>query len=403
MKLRILKFYEYEKLFFPLYIAFLIVSILSSSFYAVYIPGMVFEYVPLICVITLVVGEFSRKKNSRKEILGLIFTLIAVVLISRVSADTRQASVFYMLFFMFAAREIDFKKIAKVSALVIGVTLLLVVLSSQVGIIQDYIDTELRAGTTRHYLGFTYTLYGPALLLNYTMLKCYVWNKKHRVFKISCLYAASMVMYTMTQARLSFLCCIVVIAVFCFQEKLCGKKHWAFLLLIPIYFVCFLLALFFTISYSTGSNWIVDLNAFLGNRLANMQKSLMLYGVSLFGENIKWIGAGLNIFGKRDLTNYLYVDCFYIQILQHYGIIFTLFFLIVSTVVMYKCYKLGLYNMLLFFALVALHGLIDDLMLYVEYNTFWMAVIPILLSTRYERDYSKERENHGFLTRKQGV
>lgn len=393
MKIKLEKLNNDEIYFFSLYTICLIVNILSSSFYGAILPGEIFEYIPPICVFLLLGREIIHQKMTIKAFIGGVFTIVCILIIANVSNNTRQASVFYMLFILFVARNIQFEKIARISAHIIGITLLFVILSAWAGIITNYVDTELRVGTVRYYLGFTYTLYAPALLLNYSMLKCYVWNETHTIRKAAFLLGINYCMYYFTQARLSFFLSIVITLVFCFINRTDkSKKKRYFVLLVPIFVLCFLVSVWLTITYNGNVEWMHQLNAFLGSRLSNMQKSILLYGVSFFGENIEWVGAGLNIYGTRNLKNYLYVDCVYVQMLQHYGIIFTIFFLLICTLAQYRCYKAGKYKLMLFLALIAVHGLIDDLVLYMEYNTFWFAMVQVLMMQQLQDMHLKSRD-----------
>lgn len=393
MKIKLEKLNNDEKYFFSLYMICLIVNILSSSFYGAILPGGIFEYIPLICVFLLLGREIIHRKMTTKAFIGGIFTIVCILIIANVSNNTRQASVFYMLFILFAARNIQFEKVARISAHIIGVALLFVIFSAWAGIITNYVDTELRVGTTRYYLGFTYTLYAPALLLNYTMLKCYVWNEKHTIRKVAFLLGINYCMYHFTQARLSFFLSIVVILASYFINRADeSKKNRYFVLLVPIYVLCLVASVWLTITYNGGIEWMQQLNTFLGSRLSNMQKSILLYGVSFFGENIKWVGAGLDIYGTRNLQNYLYVDCIYVQMLQHYGIVFTIFFLVICTLALYRCYKMDNYKLMVFLALIAVHGLIDDLIMYMEYNTFWFAVMAVMMTPQLQGTHLKSRD-----------
>lgn len=382
MKLKLVKLNANEKVFFVVYAICLTVYIFSASFYGAIIPGILFEIVPPFCVFILTIMQLVQRKITHKALVGSIFIGISVLIIANVSNNTRQASVFYMLFFLFAARKISFDKVAQISAQIIGIVLLFIIFSAWAGIITNYVDTELREGVTRYYLGFTYTLYAPALLLNYTMLKCFVQNEKFSIKKMVFLLVVNYMMFYYTRARLSFVLAVVTILIsFLFYretEEKNAKKKRKYLFLIPTYIVCAAASIGLSVTYINGIGWMRELNSFLGARLSNMQRSLLLYGVSLFGKNVKWVGAGLDVFGNRNLQDYLYVDCLYVQILQHYGIIFTLFLLGICTFALYKCYKTNNYKLMVFLALVAVHALIDDLVLYMEYNTFWFAMMAVI-------------------------
>ena len=110
------------------------------------------------------------------------------------------------------------------------------------------------------------------------------------------------------------------------------------------------------------------------------QNSLKENGVKPFGELIKMSGNGLNNKGQRDLSKtdglYNYVDCMYIQILQDFGWIFTVLILVLMTIAMYQTYKKRDWYLLMICSILAVHGIIDDLIINVYYNTFWLIIAP---------------------------
>ena len=66
------------------------------------------------------------------------------------------------------------------------------------------------------------------------------------------------------------------------------------------------------------------------------------------------------------------MDCLYVQVLQKYGILFTIVVIVIMTILMYKLYKEEQWFLLVTMAVLAIHGMIDDLILPLYYNTFWL-------------------------------
>ncbi len=130
----------------------------------------------------------------------------------------------------------------------------------------------------------------------------------------------------------------------------------------------------------------------MGNRLNLGQYSLLEYGISAWGKQIAWVGNGLDVYGNRATGSYLWVDCLYVQVLQRYGVIFFDYFLISN-----DNYYVGLlsekknYMLLILLSLIAVHCMIDDLQLYLHYNTFWFAIGSLLLG-RSNKKYIKLKQ-----------
>ena len=120
----------------------------------------------------------------------------------------------------------------------------------------------------------------------------------------------------------------------------------------------------------------------------------MTYGVSLFGNrNITWVGSGLDPMGNRASGTYLYVDNLYLQIMQKYGIIFFVVYILLFTLVLFKCLKRKEYHLFMLLVALAARGFLDDLSLQLYYNTFWFPIGRMLLATVYDgRTYFIRRQ-----------
>ncbi len=128
---------------------------------------------------------------------------------------------------------------------------------------------------------------------------------------------------------------------------------------------------------------MAKLNSVLEGRLYLGKASLTEYGVSILGQEIEMIGNGLDELGQLTEGTYNYVDCFFIQILQCYGVVFTVLWLGIVTYSMYRAYRLRDYGLLVCMTMIAAHCIIDDLSLKLYYNTFWLAC-GIIFKTKEE-------------------
>jgi len=55
--------------------------------------------------------------------------------------------------------------------------------------------------------------------------------------------------------------------------------------------------------------------------------------------------------------------------------------MVILTLAMRKCIKYSDYWMLVILSIFALHGIIDDLIIYVQFNTFWIAIGGVTLKS----------------------
>ena len=77
-------------------------------------------------------------------------------------------------------------------------------------------------------------------------------------------------------------------------------------------------------------------------------------------------------------SSYNYVDNLYVQLLLKTGVLFLVFFIICMTYVTYLTYKQKNLYFYVILVMLALHGLIDDLILQIQYNSFWLLITPVI-------------------------
>ncbi len=375
-----------ELFFFLSYGLYLFFFILRVSFFYKYFTENAYKFLFVFCIILLITGEITCGKYTIKTLLGLI---IAGLLILAFYYSGRLLNEFaIVVIFAYCGRKVSFEKIIKFTIYLSSATLILIVFSSQVGIIENYTRISYNADysveRTREYLGFLYALYGPAILFNITMLVLYIKKQSLSVFQSIILIMINYWMYKKTDARLSAWLAIGLILICLLLREniyIIAKAKFLKVILMLTYPMAFIISLFLTLGYNAHIGWMRTLNSILGARLALGKVSIILYGVSFLGKkNLNWLGAGLDANGEIPKGNYLWVDNAYIQMLQRFGIIATLVIVLILTIVMVKCIKQGFYYLAIMFAFLAVKFMIDDLSLYLYYNSLWFAVGSILLA-----------------------
>lgn len=381
-----IKIKKNELMFFISYILFLIFMTLSTSFYYKYFMSGL-KLILVVCCLILLIGEFLNQKLDNEGIKGLIICVILFFIVLGASKGATENAVAAMFLYMYAARNISFEKIAKVSFYILSILLGFIIISSYFGIIDNVLF--VKNGRSRWCLGFRYALFAPSIYFNIVCLWSYINKdrKKLQIFLKGCiLLLLNYWLYYTTKSRATFaMTCIVILLPFITGDKESNKenawKKWKFF--VPCYFGCFFLSLFLTIFYSNSISWLKNLNDFLGKRLSLGQTSILQNGIGLVGKNITMIGNGMDAYGKissEAFINYTYVDSLYIQMLIRYGIIFTVIYLVIMTIALYKSYKLKNKIAILIFVLIGLHCMIDDMQLYLQYNTFWLLVGHLLMN-----------------------
>lgn len=361
-------------LFYIPYVIYLMYSLLNTSFYAKYVINYG-KIMFLICVLFLIVREaLDFKLNYKEVILGVILIFLS--------------GYFYLYFgisqsllpiFIFSARNMEVDKIFRISYRISLFMLIFIIISSYLGIIQNYIWYS--AMRERQYLGFRYALFPSSIFCNIIFLKVYLEKENISWLALATLLAGNYILFQYTDSRLTFILGLIMIILSVLMKKFTLIKRLALnRIFISIFLLAALFSIYFTLNYNFLSDWQANLNEVLGGRLVLGYNALKFYGYGLFGKQLSLVGNGLDIEGFRTTGTYDYVDNLYVLMLLKGGIIFLIIFLIGMTIIMKKIYKRKDSYLYIIFILLALHGIIDDLILLPQYNSFWFIVAALFVS-----------------------
>lgn len=367
-------------LFYIPYVIYLLYSLINTSFYAKYISSYG-KILFLICFLLLIIREaIDFKLNYREGILAIVLILVSCY--------------FYIYFgisqsllpiFIYSARNIDIEKIFRISYKISLFMLLFIIFSSYLGIIQNYISySEIRE---RQYLGFRYALYPSSIFCNIIFLKVYLEKENISWLTLGALLIGNYVLFQYTDSRLTFILGLLLIIMSAMMKKIPVFKR---LILnrsfSGIFFLSAIFSIYFTLNYNYLSDWQANLNEQLGGRLALGYSTLKFYGYGLFGKQLSLVGNGLDEDGFLNTATYDYVDNLYVLMLLKAGIIFLIIFLVGMTIIMKKVYRTKDSYLYIIFILLAIHGVIDDLILLPQYNSFWFVVATLFIGQRINRN-----------------
>lgn len=273
---------------------------------------------------------------------------------------------------VFSARDVSFEKILKCA---LGIQLTCVVITivcSQVGVLEDYIWDAGRRD--RHGLGFTHCLLGSHFVF-FMSLMFVALKKKMKWWMTVVILAANYVMYLLTDARTTMiLTFFLIVAAFVagLLEKTGKTARWAAILSAGIPLVFFGVSFLGAKCFSWQSEKMVRVNLFFNGRLDLMNKALNEYGITLLGQKIKWVGEA-NLKADPTLV-YNYVDNAYMQAFFTYGIVFVLLLCLGWGMVLYRQMRCGQYVMAAVVLAVLIHGLINPQMIELVYNPFFLLI-----------------------------
>ena len=378
-------------------------SILSyTSMFAISLQGMPIRTVRLFCLMLLLLGELVSGKYNIASILFLFFAFAADSFL----LDQLNNAVLEGLLFIYCGRNCSFKKAAVASFAAISFAFVVVVGASSLGIIRDYV--EVSAMRTRHYLGFLYSLHPSMYVFILTCLWLYLRKDSLRIVELIIWTILNVLVYEATVSRLSFVLALLIIVV-AFAVRVTKGR---IILNKPIGALCvasFIVAAVFslavTLLYTPANSVFAELigSSLLAGRLSFGQNALDAYGVTAFGQAIQFIGNGLRVDGSITTGTYNYIDCLYVLILVRYGWVYLLGFLALMTVAAWHAWQIRDPYLLMVLAVLALHGIIDDLIFYLYFNPFLLLAGTALSSRKHSFQAKAEQSSDNFTGRFDGV
>ena len=382
-------------IFFISYGLFLVMSLLRTTLYYHYLGGTKFKLGFVFCVLLVIAGDFFLNTNTRRMIVGLLITCAYIA----VSFLTQEGENMYFFvsaaIFVYASRNIPFRKIAKFSVAVLALLMLFVIASSQIGIIKDFVSDD---GRNRHYLGFRYALYPSTVLMNITMLYVYIRKQRIMWLEILALAAFNAAIYVVTGSRLaviiSFVVCFMAAFLKVWPEFLSAKKVLKYI--ISMAFIIFAaLSLFMSVKFNENSAIQSKLNDVLSGRLYYQKEAMDRYGFSVLGNDVELKGEGLTAEGEKVYKTgddeYFYIDNNYVSWFVINGAVF---FVMIVGLCTAMCIRSVRYErqgyLLMILALMALFCMIQDTFLNVHFNTFLLAAGNLVLNTKTEEEIEAE-------------
>ena len=381
---------------------FLTVSILNVTFYARYMPGTVYKLAIAFSIFLLFVKEMFKRKYDYRALIGLFATILIYFIVGKMTVLGSEVPV--SILFIYALRDVPFKKVAQTSLVVSTCLLFFIIVSAKVGIITNYI--EVSESRVRSYLGFRYALFPSMLLMDIVAIVFYLKQNKIQYWKWLLLSLSVYWVYDQTDSRLTFfsscilLACSLLIKWF---PELLSKLGYVFKAFKLTFIVNAIISFWVSFTYlNSGYSFINDLlfkvNHMLGGRLYLANKSLNLYGFGLLGRPVEWYGNGLTVEGVRNYqTYYLYVDDLYVQVLQRFGLLILGLMLSVLTLTLSKIIKKRQWVLALILILMSFHSMIDDLNFYLHNNIFWILVGALIYPDyQFSDESDEELGEHSF-------
>ena len=361
-----------EKIYLFTLFAWVVITSLVTTTYFGRLYGFILLYRPIIyfTIIILLFKELINLPRTLfyfnvhwKQLLIVILLIFSMFIISKNRDGILNISV---LFLVFSARDIDFRKLLGTFSVATFLVLCLTIYAGQKGIITNMFMSA--DGGYRYSLGFNYVSFASQRMFfavcSYLMFR----GKKISYMELLALFLATIYMYQQTSTSSPFYLSILILTYALFSIKIFKKEfiignfwskefaHYGFIvaLAIILYF-CF---------YSSG-NLFHFVDKFTHNRLRLSVEGFQNFGVHLFGQRISF--STLDIFGNF-ASNYNYIDSSFVQLLVIDGLIVSAFMLFALTKVMRYFVSIRKDIVLACLGIMIIHGMFDPQMLVLRYS-----------------------------------
>ena len=315
-----------------------------------------------------------RRYNWR-DVLGLIIVCVFGYVVDRNESATIAAG--YLM--IFASREMDYKKIFRLAILNTVVGLLVISLLANLGYIVNECWQE--GQHIRHGFGFVYTLVVPAYFLNIGIMTFAIREEKIATWQILLLLFFTICTYRWCKADLSSGLMVMLLIAMIVTKKFPSVIHsqhffweWTDHMAVVIYPFVVLLSLFIAWYYDASIVWMSKLDHLTRGRLSLPHDALKQFGIKIWGQEIWFVGAGLDNFGNVVNGSYNYVDNAYVNLFIRYGVVFCVIALILLVLTMHYCRIRNKRILLWMFSLMAVHGLVEDKVQMLYFNSLLLII-----------------------------
>ena len=284
----------------------------------------------------------------------------------------------YLFLFLICANQVSSIKIMEFSLAVRGICIAAVVLSSQVGMIEDHMfDVHDRS---RHGLGFKYTTYSAILYSFVILIYIYLRREQMMLLEYVLLSAFGYYLFRMTDSRMAFLVSNLAMLFFYLLGRLPGGFRRFLLrlrhlyLLVPFIFAG--ISVYASYAYSDTSGFWVRINEILSKRLELQSAAVKKYNWTAFGQKIEWVGHFSH--GKSG-KEYNFIDNSFVHVGLENGLLYLFLVLVLYSILIYRAYRLRDLYLIWTVLFVLLLSLTEPRLIELTYNPF-----PLLFFSRLE-------------------
>lgn len=373
-----------ENLFYVAYVLFLISIMISCSKYCVKENIQFFSHIIqiiscIIAMIKIVIDAIQIFKSKNYKINYFIIAICISMIIS--FFITKSMTLVYFPVLIMSSKDVEFKKIVKVTLVIQILNLIFMIISCKMNIIEDLI--VYRENFLRHSLGSASPNCLILQVFQICMLYVLVESNEKKIYSFLILGVIASVIYFITDSRMGIFCILLLIIAYYisdleFVKRLLDKLK-IFFKALPILLASVVIVL--TFLHKTYN--LEKLDIVSTSRLQYSSEAVEKYGIKLFGNKIVWIGQRTDV--ENDGSAYNYVDSSYLNILLNFGVVVFAFILYCLVRMTESAYKNQNYLLVLLIAIMEVYCFLDSWLMGMQFNTILFTLSEIIYPLKLKK------------------
>ena len=321
--------------------------------------------------------SWKNKTIINRFIIVILFIFFASIAINFITTGNKRMVI--LMIVLLASYKTDYKKIIKYTMVMQIVFTSLTTLASVLGITQNYIVLR-PTGEERYSLGFMYTTNFAQMIIFSIILYLYIKDFKVNYLELFVMQILNTLIYFITDSRTEFLMleCIIIF-MFIYKSSIWPKLYKFFRSILKIFSYTFIIypiiSFIIVLLYPTGGIFN-NIDQILSYRLSQTNDVLQEHGVTLFGEDIQFVGNSIKSKIDYEGTKSNYVDNEYIQMMFKEGIIVAICFIIILSFMLVLLLKKNRQKEIFLCSIYLIFGLMNPRIITLVFCPILFIVIP---------------------------
>lgn len=325
-----------------------------------------------------------------------VLTALAIVVLFYVAGKNANQRLGELALLIAGARGIRFERIMKVYFACIFTALVLTIVLSLFGVIENLVYARERDENDVIYMRNCFGICSPTDFGAHVLfiVCCYVWLRERRISwaEIVLIIGVALAIFYLSDARCDAACLVLLAAGLAYvklRRLLARRRGKVYRMTRGLSFVMAVMAvpaavisLVLAYIYSPKVAWLYKLNGMLSKRLDLSHRAVGRYPVTLLGQFVKMNGWG----GDTAYHNgYFWIDCSYIVTLLQYGVLVLGIVIAILVVSAFRQRKLGSWERLGVLTLVAGQCMVEHHLTEIAYDPFLLLAFALVAAGTAEK------------------